>query len=97
MMASLYYIPLAEMTLSGKKMMAYQQWFQERASQNGRFTFFPEIKKSDLRENQQYRVALYPQMVGALTEITIQHPPDQYRITDVQIRDAFEKYFPSEY
>lgn len=97
LMASDYYMPIAEMTLSGKKMMAYQQWFQKNASESGQFMFFPQIKKSTIQENQMYRVALHPQMVWDLTEITIQHPPDQYRITDIQIRDAIEKYFPLDF
>lgn len=90
-----YYMPIAEMTLSGRKIMAYQKWFKENPSEYGEFVFYPKMTKLTLKEDHMYRIALNPQSVWGLTGIAIQEPPDEYRITDIQIRDAIERYFPT--
>ena len=41
------------------------------------------------------KIALYPYMVWDMAGITVKEPPDGYRITDIQARDAIEKYFPT--
>ncbi|MDD5455367.1 MAG: hypothetical protein PHW62_07770, partial [Candidatus Ratteibacteria bacterium] len=92
-----YYMPIAEMTLSGRKIMAYQKWFKENPSEYGTFVFYPTMTKLTLKEDYMYRIALDPQSAWGLIEITIQEPPDEYKITDIQIRDAIEKYFPTSF
>ena len=92
--AHYYYMPIAEITLSGEKVMAYQEWFKEHPNENGQLEFYPQPNKFALKEDQLYRICIPPYFIWGMRGITIEQPPDDYRITDIQARDAIEKYFP---
>jgi len=93
--AHYYYMPLAEMTLSGKKVMAYQEWFKEHPNEYGQFEFYPRPNKFTLKEDRLYRICIPPYVIWDMRGIIVQQPPEDYRITDIQARDAIEKYFPT--
>jgi pimeloyl-ACP methyl ester carboxylesterase len=91
-----YYMPIAEMTLSGKKILAYQEWFKEHPTDYGSIiAFYPQVSKLTLKEDQMYKISMYPYTVWDMRGITVEQPPDEYRITDIQATDAIEKYFPT--
>lgn len=93
--AHYYYTPLAEMTLSGEKVMAYQEWFKEHPNEYGEFEFYPRPNKFTLKEDRLYTISLPPYMIWEMIDITVEQPPDEYKITDIQAKDAIEKYFPT--
>ncbi len=91
-----YYLPVAEMTLTGKELLAYQEWLKQNPPEYGGWIeFYPKIIKLAFRENELYKVSLYPYVLWDMADITIQYPPHEYKITDMQAIDVIEQYFPT--
>ena len=93
--AQYYYMPLAEMTLSGEKVMAYQEWFEENPNEYGELEFYPQVNKFTLKKDQLYKISVPPYVIWDMVGIIAKQLPDEYKSTDIQAKDVIGKYFPT--